>query len=637
MAPPPEVCTNCGETSEEPSDGLCAKCQSIHAQTIAPEAADTRPSGDVGVAGVGLKEFGEYELIEEVARGGMGVIYKARHRKLNRIAALKMILSGRFSSEEELQRFHIEAAAAAKLDHPGIVPVYEIGEAEGQAFFAMKFIEGGSLADQIDSFRDRPKDAIRLLAKVVRAVHHAHQRGVLHRDLKPANILVDESGEPLITDLGLAKTAGADSNLTNTGAVLGTPSYMPPEQASGGGVVTTAADIYSLGAIMYELLSSQPPYKGTTAIETVMQVLEGPPEALQSKNASVDRDLEMICMKCLEREPNARYSSASALADDLEAWLSGDPISLKPPSLMARTGRWFRNNRRLAYAGFAALISIPLILPFVLDLVSGGQFTSIYDRFPESERPVLFAIAKGVPQWAGAVGAMFMVLILWPALGWLNALVTRPTSVRQAIGAGVRTSILLGTIFGLLMGWLVVARTIAQASERPTRVLAEAVWPPNDDDGTDRAKAVIDMYPGLDEIPEAQRAAVFASRMKSDQVALGPTAMGLSFLAFLILAVPVIYGTVIGYVLLGRKNWFWVSYIRHTVAWWSSTMGILILVGGLIPGAVNVNGKPTPVTVLPVIAVALVCGFVTWLVLRKWRRRSDTVAMDSNAILSSAT
>ena len=215
------------------------------------------------------QQFGEYELISEIARGGMGVVYKARHQRLNRIAALKMIISGRFSSEDELRRFHIEAESAARLDHPGIVPVYEIGEVEGQPFFAMKYIEGGSLAEQMDQLREHPREAMALLAKVARGVHHAHQRGVLHRDLKPGNILLDEMGEPLITDLGLAKSTTNDSNLTNTGAVMGTPSYMPPEQAAGGGV-TTAADIYSLGAIMYQLLTGEPPHKGESAMETMM-------------------------------------------------------------------------------------------------------------------------------------------------------------------------------------------------------------------------------------------------------------------------------------------------------------------------------------------------------------------------------
>jgi len=202
-----------------------------------------------------------YELLEEIARGGMGVVYKARHTKLNRIAALKMILGGRFSSQDDVQRFHIEAKAAAGLDHSGIVPVYEIGEHDGQAFFAMKYIDGGSLVQNVDRFRADPRAAVTMLASVARAVNHAHQRGVLHRDLKPANILIDEAGQPLITDLGLAKTTTGDSELTRTGAVLGTPSYMSPEQAQSTESVTTAADIYALGAIMYDLLTGQPPTK----------------------------------------------------------------------------------------------------------------------------------------------------------------------------------------------------------------------------------------------------------------------------------------------------------------------------------------------------------------------------------------
>lgn len=629
-------CTNCGDASQPLQDGLCSTCQSIHAQTIAPEPNESSPKKSVqpksGVGG----DFGEYELIEEVARGGMGVIYRARHRKLNRIAAIKMILSGRFSSEEELQRFHIEAEAAAKLDHPGIVPVYEIGEVDGQAFFAMKFIEGGSLADQIGRFQAQPEEAVRLLAKVVRAVHHAHQRGVLHRDLKPANILVDENGEPLITDLGLAKNTAGGSNLTNTGAVLGTPSYMPPEQASGNAAITMAADIYSLGAIMYELLTGQPPYKAESAIETVMQVLDGPPELPHRRNPAVDRDLEMICMKCLQTQPDDRYSSALALAADLEAWLAGDSISLKPPSILARTDQWFRNNRRTAYVGFALIMGMLLTAPFVIDLVSGRQFTAVYDHFPESERPLMFSFGT-LPDVVGLLAALFMMLVLWPALGWLNAKISRPTSAFRAIAAGLKTSLVLLGFLGLAIGWLIIARTAAGTSEGPARLLAEAVWPPGDaeqdlHDAAERLKAANEIYEGLNEIPESQRAAVVVSRMKSDQIASAPAALGRFLIVFSFLAVPVIYGTVIGYYLLQRGNWFWVSYIRYSTAWWAITFAIAVVFG--TPGGhVNVSGRPA--TIGESAIMLCVCLFVAWLSLRRWRRPS-TSASDSKTVLSSA-
>ena len=316
-------CAQCGKPTEK-QGSLCEACLTGNAPTLAPASTESTarsssldqptelPDSSTKSTSPSLSnQFGEYELLEEIARGGMGVVFKARHQKLNRITALKMVLGGRFSSEEELQRFHIEAESAARLDHPGIVPVYEIGEEDGQPFFAMKYIPGGSLADHMHRLCEQPKQAMQLLAQVARAVHHAHQRGVLHRDLKPANILIDEEGSPLITDLGLAKSTSGDSNLTNTGAVMGTPAYMPPEQASGG-TVTTAADIYSLGAILYQLLVGEPPHQGSTAMETVMKVVKGPPAPPSDIKKDVDRSLEAISMKCLEFAPEQRYSTCLA-------------------------------------------------------------------------------------------------------------------------------------------------------------------------------------------------------------------------------------------------------------------------------------------------------------------------------------
>lgn len=364
---PSTTCRLCGNTAANLADGIRANCVSLD-ETIAPKSSasfdvPTVPPkstfSDLRTISAGQsdnsadspsdqKAFGEYELIEEIARGGMGIVYKAKHQKLNRITALKMILNGRFSSQEELQRFYIEAEAAARLDHPSIVPVYEIGECDGRAFFAMKFIDGGSLAENMSRVRQDPRAAVSLLAKVARAVHHAHQRGILHRDLKPANILLDEEDHPLLTDLGLAKNTTGGSDLTHTGAVIGTPSYMAPEQAAGQ-AVTTSADIYSLGAIMYELLAARPPFIGATTMEIIMQVIDSSPEPLRRVNPTIERDLELICMKCLSRDTEQRYSSAMDFANDLEAWLAGDMISVSPPSVSSIIGRWFRSNQKLAF------------------------------------------------------------------------------------------------------------------------------------------------------------------------------------------------------------------------------------------------------------------------------------------------
>ena len=290
-------------------------------------------------------QFGDYELLEEIGRGGQGVVYRARQKSLNRTVALKVIGLGQWSSTPHLKRFRHEAEAAASLEHPQIVPIYEIGERDGSCYFSMKFVEGGRLDEVAKRQPMSARRTAELLVKIARTVQFAHEHGILHRDIKPGNILLDKNGEPHLTDFGLARLIEQESTITNSFDVLGTPSYMPPEQAAGHArELTPAADVYSLGAVFYHMLTGEPPFAGGTTYETIRMVLETEPRNPRARNAKVDVDLATICLKCLEKDQQRRYASALALAEDLERWLKHEPIRARRTGIFTRGRKWVRRN-----------------------------------------------------------------------------------------------------------------------------------------------------------------------------------------------------------------------------------------------------------------------------------------------------
>ena len=403
--------------------------------------ASKLPSSNVAYespqAGLPVCRFDDYELLEEIARGGMGVVYKAHQLSLNRIVAIKMILAGQLASAEDVRRFRTEAEAAANLDHPAIVPIYEVGHYAGQHYFSMGFVDGQSLAEKMKRDTYSPDEAARLVEDVAEAVQFAHENGVIHRDLKPANILIDRQDEPRITDFGLAKRVGVESDLTATGVILGTPGYMSPEQASGAKQIGPAADVYSLGAILFALLTGEPPFRAGTDLDTLLEVLEKEPTSPRQLNRAVDRNLETICLKCLEKDPGRRYGSARELADDLQRHLNGEAILARPIGLTGRLRRWARHSPALA----ATLVVLSLFYV-------NHMFAYYVLKAPGETREFHVLVTALVLVW-GSSAAVFQFLTRRPGAGattiygWAGMDVLLFTCL-LAVADGPRSTILFG-------------------------------------------------------------------------------------------------------------------------------------------------------------------------------------------------
>jgi predicted Ser/Thr protein kinase len=406
------------------------------APTLPSGASTEFPSGSLLLPA----RFGDYELRQELGRGGMGVVYRAQQMSLGREVAVKMILRGQFASQADRERFEAEAQAAARLDHPGIVPVYEVGEIDGRPYFSMKHVRGTTLAQRLTEGPLAPREAAIMLAKVARAIHFAHMRGVLHRDLKPSNILLDEQGEPHVTDFGLAKQTAATEPLTKTGAVLGTPAYMSPEQAAGQrGQVGPRSDVYSLGVILYHMLTGRPPFQAASPGEMVLLVLEQDPVPPRMLNPKADRDLEMICLRCLQKPPDLRYASAAGLADDLEAYLKDESISARSgrfaqilAGMMRETHHaavlenwgllWMWHSLALLVACFATNILDLLgdedrLHYFLLWTAGLGAWAAVFWFLRRRMGPVTFVERQIAHLWAGS---MIAVALLFPLEAWLG-------------------------------------------------------------------------------------------------------------------------------------------------------------------------------------------------------------------------
>jgi serine/threonine-protein kinase len=452
----------------------------------APPTVSHHPPAGTGGAAPLPRPFDGYELLEELGRGAIGVVYKAWEPSLKRYVALKMLLRGESASADEVTRFRTEAQAAAGLSHPGIVPVYQVGERDGRVYFSMEYVAGTTLAARAAAGPLPPAEAARLVAAIARAVHHAHEAGILHRDLKPSNVLLDADGRPLVTDFGLAKQVAGGASLTGTGAIVGTPSYMAPEQAEGH-AVGRAADVYSLGAILFELLTGRPPFQAASVVEVLLRVRTEEPVSPRQLNPRIDSDLELVCLKCLEKRPEHRYATAAALADDLEAYLKSEPVGARVSSLRYFLSRLLRETHHApVLENWGALWmwhSLKLLLlcavtnaMYLLGVRSHWAYLGLWGvglvawgllfwGWRRRGGPVTFVERQMAHAWAGGVAASVATFVVEVLLG-LPVLTLSPM---LAVCAGMVFLFKAGT----LSGWFYIAAAVTFLTAVPMALLPE--------------------------------------------------------------------------------------------------------------------------------------------------------------------
>jgi hypothetical protein len=566
-----------------------------NADQVTAHAAGVRGGPPIGTA---LKYVGDYELLGEIARGGMGVVYRARQVSLNRLVALKMVLAGDFAAPSVRERFRLEVEAVARLEHPNIVSVYEFGEHQQQPYFSMRLIESGGRS--LDEYR-LPARASRaaqqklaqFLAELARAVHYAHQRGIIHRDLKPANILVDSAGRPHVSDFGLAKS-NTSPDLTASGTVLGTPAYMAPEQAVQAKDATTQSDVYSLGAILYALLTGQAPFVADSVLETLRQVRAEPVVPPTRHNASIDRDLEAICLKCLAKAPAERYETAEALALDLERWTNGEAISIQPASAVRLVWQWLRRNIRTA--GWVSAVGLiggtlsSLALAYAsIDLVVTNALKT-YTHFPSVPVPTVLLIYQAVfapLRWLPFGQFVWLLLggLIGLSLGAVVVMLTKPRNVLEDLKIGVGTGLMaaLPALFLCIGPAVVLALVVVpQLSERLDLVHCAFAT-----EQAPQSRANLDgRYPDLANLPNDRKRADYLFGLHTAEMVAGTYAaqwVGLGLVLVFGLVIVVAQAIGAGVLLRREGTWrrAWLGYIETSLAWLNVGFGLLFLFGQL--------------------------------------------------------